>query len=1000
MDGSNEANPYIDSSVGALVWVRRRNGSWWPGRILGPEELPGSHLLSPRTGTPVKLLGREDGSVDWYNIEKSRRVKAFRCGDFDECIERAKSLASVLTKKREKYARREDAILHALDLEKKHIEQNYLLQRSFAVDRAYKHMPSFADDDMVLDDDMDGMANHSDFQSDFMDPESSADATQASLDSLFSLQGDKKFLDADWEDDITDTPPRMRGLQDFGLKIASSKERKANWSAAYEHSPHVSFTEDEQKMASCITKSTATCPAPISCKTSCPVGAISKRKRTSQAGYVEDENSLKKRDRRKQINSVLESSVKMVDGDVDLGSKASVPFFIPSVGRNGSTLLQPKQESNVILFGNAYQGSSEMKPLTSVRGQEFWPASQIESRARHELLDSSPVMDKACSSFSDHVKSNCCDGRQYLYADSQMDSTTLTGPVFPDPFLQGVPGSRSSMFPRSVYPGSFAGVSDNGFQKASSLSVPENMCNTLPNFPMWPYYGPREVLFEKFGHEMGLRGQVASSRTVGFPDYSFESTVPNTNLPIYPLYNNPLEDGSTFAKNNTGDRDSSLLLAKGILKADTLKVPLKSPKQCLSAVADGDGATDEDDADSFQPPQDLSIDSPKASGSREAHCSLKPKHASDGFCDMTGYHETKSTTKNGFVKTDEFWNGTLDDDTDIHGYTSRGRLPNDSGFPLRLTMTKWQVKGRRGLRARCRNSWVSPAAGVALTGIVPTTAVPDVLDEMQEDSETAPNDLKVKKRTTRGFRYSFNFDSSSEEEEPLKERPSSRQTAYQAHVGHLNRFNSGNVRSLDAIEAQNSTWFEVPVEEDQFRNASCHEHFPLVSMMSMLKGKPIVGYEVHVEVVGRRYGAKQGGANRGHSSGSAVRKPPLLQPVWRTGRRTAMQRIPRSCGIVVSRDFEPQSKHCNLQNRGMRKSGFLVCSSAEKRKLSKKPGLVPQKTRMLSSIAGENGTEHDATRSVGQPLVTCIPVNVIFSRIREVLYRGGNQGASDSDNAS
>ena len=63
MEGSSEMNPNIDSSVGGLVWVRRRNGSWWPGRILGAEELPGSHLLSPRTGTPVKLLGREDGSV-------------------------------------------------------------------------------------------------------------------------------------------------------------------------------------------------------------------------------------------------------------------------------------------------------------------------------------------------------------------------------------------------------------------------------------------------------------------------------------------------------------------------------------------------------------------------------------------------------------------------------------------------------------------------------------------------------------------------------------------------------------------------------------------------------------------------------------------------------------------------------------------------------------------------------------------------------------------------
>lgn len=53
----------VDYAVGSIVWVRRRNGSWWPGKILGSDELSSSHLTSPRSGTPVKLLGREDASV-------------------------------------------------------------------------------------------------------------------------------------------------------------------------------------------------------------------------------------------------------------------------------------------------------------------------------------------------------------------------------------------------------------------------------------------------------------------------------------------------------------------------------------------------------------------------------------------------------------------------------------------------------------------------------------------------------------------------------------------------------------------------------------------------------------------------------------------------------------------------------------------------------------------------------------------------------------------------
>ena len=63
MESSDAEMGMVDCGVGTIVWVRRRNGSWWPGKILGPDELSASHLMSPRSGTPVKLLGREDASV-------------------------------------------------------------------------------------------------------------------------------------------------------------------------------------------------------------------------------------------------------------------------------------------------------------------------------------------------------------------------------------------------------------------------------------------------------------------------------------------------------------------------------------------------------------------------------------------------------------------------------------------------------------------------------------------------------------------------------------------------------------------------------------------------------------------------------------------------------------------------------------------------------------------------------------------------------------------------
>ncbi|KAL3653754.1 hypothetical protein CASFOL_003435 [Castilleja foliolosa] len=61
--------------------------------------------------------------MDWYNLEKSKRVKLFRCGEFDDCIERAEAAHCMPPKKREKYALRVDAILHAIELERQLLEK-------------------------------------------------------------------------------------------------------------------------------------------------------------------------------------------------------------------------------------------------------------------------------------------------------------------------------------------------------------------------------------------------------------------------------------------------------------------------------------------------------------------------------------------------------------------------------------------------------------------------------------------------------------------------------------------------------------------------------------------------------------------------------------------------------------------------------------------------------------------------------------------------------------
>jgi hypothetical protein len=254
MESSDSGTGVADCSVGAIVWVRRRNGSWWPGKILGPEELSASHLMSPRSGTPVKLLGREDASVDWYNLEKSKRVKSFRCGEFDDCIERAEASQGAPPKKRDKYARREDAILHALELEKQLLEKKY------------SELTCSSNGTSSLRKDL---------------------ATSSENNNTKTLKSHRNAKGPDSSYNNSDILPRMRGLQEIGPRT----KRKPN-------GPKKKSTLVDNDVQS--TESTV----PINSKIS-----MEKRKRSNEG--IIDESQVKRRDRRRPLVQVLESSAKL-----------------------------------------------------------------------------------------------------------------------------------------------------------------------------------------------------------------------------------------------------------------------------------------------------------------------------------------------------------------------------------------------------------------------------------------------------------------------------------------------------------------------------------------------------------------------------------------------------------------------------------------------------------------------------------------------------------------
>ncbi|CAE5959951.1 unnamed protein product [Arabidopsis arenosa] len=219
MESNDDQNlEAINASVGRLVWVRRRNGSWWPGQTLVHDQVPDNSLVSPKVGTPIKLLGRDDVSVDWYTLENSKTVKAFRCGDYDTCIEKAKASSS--KKKTGKCTRREDAINNALEIEDEHLakEEDNLCTLSGEED-SKRCLSGNEDEDL----------GSSDAEETEDELDSAPEQLQSSMSSqemnnvgASKVQPKRRRTPNDSEDDGTEGVKRMRGLEDIGKEQAGA----------------------------------------------------------------------------------------------------------------------------------------------------------------------------------------------------------------------------------------------------------------------------------------------------------------------------------------------------------------------------------------------------------------------------------------------------------------------------------------------------------------------------------------------------------------------------------------------------------------------------------------------------------------------------------------------------------------------------------------------------------------------------------------------------------
>lgn len=211
------------------------------------------------------------------------------------------------------------------------------------------------------------------------------------------------------------------------------------------------------------------------------------------------------------------------------------------------------------------------------------------------------------------------------------------------------------------------------------------------------------------------------------------------------------------------------------------------------------------------------------------------------------------------------------------------------------------------------------------------------------------------------------------------------------------------------------------------------EPVPIVSLMSKLNGKAIIGHPIQIEAL------EDGSAETLLSTvdfGNEVlnSENSALQPAWRTARRTANVRIPRpqlSSALdgdeatsdlpFLDQERKPPLKKLNAgsfsQKASLEKSNlpYIPRPPTDRKFVKKLPRKVSlsssQKTRTLSSIATEqnfsikpmptqdsNSCQMDGLikpESSGPTTVACIPVKLVFSRLLEKINRPPSKAASN-----
>lgn len=290
---------------------------------------------------------------DWYNLEKSKRVKAFRCGEYDECIEKAKASAANSSKKAVKYARREDAIIHALEIESARLGKDHpdFFSRKEKEGGEHNTMEEShtssnpLEDGKELVEELNSSENNSNSAQELSQSGVSFEAPNLTIASEDQpVCGTRRRTPNDSEDDGTEGSKRMKGLDDLGTGVMSSLKRKRSQVA---HVHDFLKKKSRRRPLTKVLESTTMVSVPITCEQlPSPTGS-------TLAGVSESKVfALQSNESGKSFPTVL--------NDTDVISENGKPLDVFG-HTNDSSLVKHEQKENGIssILGLPENGSSD-----------------------------------------------------------------------------------------------------------------------------------------------------------------------------------------------------------------------------------------------------------------------------------------------------------------------------------------------------------------------------------------------------------------------------------------------------------------------------------------------------------------------------------------------------------------------------------------------------------------------------------------------------------------